>query len=26
VNDELDRAVHEICEILKSEETQSYAG
>jgi guanylate kinase len=26
VNDELDRAVPEICEILKSEETQSYAG
>ena len=26
VNDELDRAVCEICEILKSEETQSHAG
>lgn len=26
VNDELDRAVHEICEILKSEETQSHVG
>ena len=26
VNDELDRAVYEICEILKSEETQSHAG
>lgn len=26
VNDELDRAVGEICEILKSEETQSHAG
>ncbi len=26
VNDELDRAVHEICEILKSEETQLHVG
>jgi len=26
VNDELDRAVQEICEILKSEETQSHVG
>lgn len=26
VNDELDRAVGEICEILKSEETQAHAG
>ncbi|MEO2032717.1 MAG: guanylate kinase [Planctomycetaceae bacterium] len=26
VNDKLDRAVSEICEILKSEETQSHAG
>lgn len=26
VNDELDRAVGEICDILKSEETQSHAG
>ena len=26
VNDELDRAVREICDILKSEETQAHAG
>lgn len=26
VNDELDRAVQEICDILKSEETQAHAG
>ncbi len=26
VNDDLDRAVQDICEILKSEETQSHAG